>query len=120
LRGLLELGLWNHLKLSGGLSQMEAEAEAAEAKRNQKLRKDWCPDLTPMMKYVVRPDAGVIDDAHLRKALRMFTNDPNSPISIKSLHQIVHNPYHPPTEDGLRNIWTRLEPLLQIILVDPS
>jgi hypothetical protein len=53
-------------------------------------------------------------------ALRTFHSSKRTVLCLDGLDKFTHNKYLTPQPDELKNIWTIVEPLMEIILVDPE
>jgi hypothetical protein len=114
------MGLGYYLDRTGHLSTLTVKIRAARENDKFKLPKDWHPTLAEMLKYVVDKDTDIIRNGNLLKALRKLISQDKELLSIDTLNLFVHNQHFYPNEDDLREFWSQLQGLLEIILVEPN
>ena len=119
-RSLLEMSLGYYLHRTNHLKKIiEIESERRK-KNNQSLPRNWQPSLSRMLKYIINEDVDIITDGNLLKVIQKFVSHKHDIISIDTLHLFAHNQHFSPNEQMLRDIWSQLEGLLEIILVEPE
>lgn len=119
-RSLLEMALSHYLHACGDLYIIIDEEKQKFAKDNKKLKKDWHPSLKRMLTHITGPRCNVIQNPNMKRSLEKFTNKKDEFLSQDDLNYFVHNQYYAPSEEVLRGFWGQLEPLFQIILVEPN
>jgi hypothetical protein len=119
-RSLLEMSLGYYLDRTGHLAKLTNKEREKRAKKGKDLPRDWHPTLTEMLQYTVDKDTDIIRNGNLLKALRKLISQKHELISIDSLNLFVHNQHFYPNEDGLRDFWTQLQGLFEIVLVEPD
>jgi len=112
LRTLIDLCVCNYLENTKEMKNLLAKHQGKGKK------KDWAPSLHQMLNYLLNEvDCGLEGAAHT--ALQTFNTARRTTLCLDGLDKFTHNRYTPPEPDGLRNMWTMVEPLMEIVLVDP-
>jgi len=120
LRSLLEMALSHYLDVTEELYVIIEDEKSRLEKKNKLLKRDWHPSLKHMLTYIIGPKCNVIQNPNLRRVLDKFFKRSDEFLSHDDLNYFVHNQFYAPNEESLRNYWTQLEPLFQIILVEPG
>jgi hypothetical protein len=116
LRTLLELSVSHYIDSAGKTDELLKPFLA------KNKPKDWYPSLRQQLEFILEKDADkwfTLKPLHY-KAIRRLQTDEATPLTLDSLDGFVHNKLIEPTEKELRNIWTILEPLFAIVLVEPQ
>lgn len=115
LRVLIDVAIWSFLK---DISQAESATDHFDDSRKKRSNNpDWTPSLRDLLSYAVekRLFPGMTADGY--KATRtLVSKDADYFVTIEGFNAFTHNPFVVPTEGDLRALWTRAEPMLQIIL----
>lgn len=119
-RSLLEMSLGYYLERTGNIAKITNAERTKREQKNQNLPSDWHPTLTEMLQYVINKNCGIINNGNIVKALSKLVAQKTQLISIDSLNLLVHNQHFYPNEDKLREFWTSLHGLFEIILVEPE
>jgi hypothetical protein len=115
LRVLIDVALWSFLKDTGHADAATDHFDSDKRKRGK--NPDWTPALRDLLSYAVdkRLFPGMAADGY--KATRtLVSKDAQYFVTIEGFNAFTHNPFVVPTEGDLRALWTRAEPMLQIIL----
>ena len=115
LRVLIDISLWSYL-IDKKLDK-DACNHIDKNKKKRKHNPDWTPPLRDLLSFCVekRVFPGMVASAY--KALRMLVaKDAEYIVTIDTFNQFTHNPYGTPTEEDLRALWNRAEPMLEIVL----
>lgn len=113
LRVLLELSVSHFIQQSGKTQDL------LKKYKDDKRPRDWHPSLRQQLRFMLEEFDLRLEPLEL-KALRQFVNDNQTPMTLDSLDGFVHNKHLHPTETELRAIWGRIEPLLRIVLIEPT
>ena len=73
-----------------------------------------------MISHLVSPKCEIIRNPNIIKVLKRFLCEKDELLSKDTLDFFVHNEFYSPTEESLRRLWSQLEGLFQIILVEPG
>lgn len=119
-RSLLEMSLGYYLDRTGHLTKLTGKTRAIREKKGHTLPRDWHPTLSEMLQYVVEKDTDIISNGNLLKALNKLVSQKKELLSIDTLNLFVHNQHFYPNEDDLRDFWSQLRGLFEIILVEPN
>lgn len=119
-RSLLEMGLGYYLDRTGHITEITTKEREKREKKENRLPADWHPTLSQMLKYTVNGGAGIISNGNVHRALKKLIDEKDEMLSIDTLNLFVHNEHFYPTEDKLRAFWARMQPLFEIILVEPD
>lgn len=119
-RSLLEMALSHYLHAVKELNVIIEQQREKKARKKQKLRKDWHPTLRQMISHLVSPKCEIIRNPNIIRVLNRFLSEKNELLSKDTLDFFVHNEFYSPTEESLRRLWSQLEGLFQIILVEPG
>lgn len=113
LRVLFELSLGYYLDKSKKIQPL-----LAKAKKDGK-RPDWYPTLRQLLRHALT-DAELTKDLSPlnRKNLNKAVSDDDHIFSIDAMDGIVHNRYGTLSERVLRGLWTSVEDLLRVTLVE--
>ena len=112
LRVLLELAMAHHFERTGKdkvlLNRIPAERRA----------RDHALQLSVMMRYVVDEDN--ILNPHGLKALGRVVKGQHTALSLETMNLFVHSHYSTPSPQELRALWDAIQPLMDVILVEPT
>lgn len=114
LRVAIELAVYKTLEDKGHIKRIvdkrKAEIKAENAKRAKKgkamvanLPKNWTPDFSPMLDYMLDESNMVIADPQERRALELLKKKKTD--YMADLNSYVHNHAYRPTEKEVRDIW---------------
>jgi hypothetical protein len=114
LRTLIDLCVTNFLERTKEMKTLLAHHQTKNNKQ-----KDWAPSLHQMLDHLLhKMDCGL--EGQALTALRTFHSSKRTVLCLDGLDKFTHNKYLTPQPDELKNIWTIVEPLMEIILVDPE
>lgn len=119
-RSLFEMALSHYLHVCGDLYIIIDEEKQRFEKDNKILRRDWHPSLKRMLIHLTSPKCNIIQNPNMKRAIEKFARRKDEFLSHDDLNYFVHNQYYAPNEVVLRGFWSQLEPLFQIILVEPD
>jgi len=119
-RSLLEMGLSYYLYRTSHIQIIINNEKTKREKNGNNLPNDWHPTLQDMLKYVVDGRTNIIKNGNIIKSINKLISQKDKLISIDSLNLFVHNEHIYPNETTLREFWAQLQPLFEIILVEPS
>ena len=115
LRVLLDVALWCFFKRTGSDSAVIAHYDKSGKKRGR--NKNWTPSLrgAAFLWHRQHHFPGMSADEY--KSLRtLLAKDAKLIATIDILNEYTHNPHVQPTEQEVRTVWERVEPLFRIIL----
>lgn len=113
LRVLLELCVSEYIQRTGRNKDLLSKFNG-----KQKRRSDWYPSLRQQLTFMLQEMQLSLEPLQ-RKALTQFVGSKGTPLTLDSLDGFVHNKELQPTEVELRAIWTKIEPLMRIVLAEP-
>lgn len=91
---------------------IDIEKLKKSAKLSGNLKGDWIPSLYRMLGVIASSNT-LIEDDKMRQALKSYMGkDPNF-IGHNEFNLLVHNEYYTADAEELRNIWTKLFPILE-------
>lgn len=115
LRVLVDIALWRFIEDKG--LETEVCDHFDPNKKQRKYNPHWTPPLRDLISYMVDKKKFPGMSAAGYKATRMLVSrDAQHVITIEGFNAFTHNPHMTPMEEELRALWTRAEPLLDIIL----
>ena len=115
LRVLLDVALWCFYKRK----TLDADVVRNFDKKriNRKRNSNWTPSLRQLLSYGIEHHIFPGMSADEYKSLRtLLAKDATWIATIDTLNEYTHNPQVQPTEQEVRTVWERVEPLLRIIL----
>ena len=115
LRTLVEMSLANYLDKSGQLTALSKKVQ-----RKERKPRDWHPTLKQMMNYIIQDDPEMKLNPNAMKSLTKLVSEKESMFAVDTFNYFVHNPFYHPTEAHLRGLWSALEPVLRVTLVEPE
>jgi hypothetical protein len=110
LRVLLELALAHHFNKTKKMAKLVKQLPPGQS--------GHAPTLRSMLGYVISEDN--ILDPHASAALDKLLKGQHTAISLETMNKFVHNTYTTPIVPELQSIWRALEPLFEVILVEPK
>ena len=115
LRVLLDVALWCFYKRTG--SDADVIEHYDKNHKNRRRVENWTPSLRQLLSYGIENHIFPGMSADEYKSLRtLLAKDGNWIATIDILNEYTHNPQVQPTEQEVRTVWERIEPLLRIIL----
>ena len=115
LRVLLDVALWCFYKAQN----LETSVLDHCAKGGKFLARnpEWTPSLRQLISYGVEKHIfpGMPADGY-KSVRKLLAQDHRSIATIDTLNEYTHNPQVQPTEEEIRAVWERAEPMLEIIL----
>ena len=115
LRVLVDVALWCFFKRTGTDAAVIAHYDKGGKKRRR--NRNWTPSLRELLSYGIENTIFPGMSADEYKSLRtLLAKDANLIATIDILNEYTHNPQVQPTEQEVRTVWERVEPLLRIIL----
>jgi hypothetical protein len=112
-RIFVELVIGHYLDKTGKIQPLLDKA------KKDKKPADWYPTLAQMMAAVLQDPDFKIKPLPKRSLNKMLSDD-DSLLSLEHLNQFVHNRYTAPTDRELKLMWSRLEPLLELMMDEPA
>ena len=115
LRVLLDVALWCFYKRIAISATVIAHYDKKRKKRAH--NKNWTPSLRQLIRYGVSHHSfpGMSADEY-KSLATLLAKDANWNATLDILNEYTHNPQVQPTEQEVRTVWERAEPLLTIIL----
>lgn len=113
LRVFLDKSIRVYLKKKG-LNKIEIKKK--QIKESKKIEDI---SLGELIDYLISKDVDVIEDKNVKKVLKDFKNSDDK-TSLSALNSLVHNEEYALNEKEVREIWTKLEGLFKIILLEPK
>jgi hypothetical protein len=86
--------------------------------KNQQRPADWHPSLRQQLNFMIDEMSLPLEPLEL-KALKTFSQQRQTPMTLDTLDGFVHNKNMQPTETDLRAALAKIEPLLRIVLIEP-
>lgn len=120
LRSFLEMSLDHYLNKAGHLTKLKQKEKEKRVKKGLAISRDWHPPLSEVIKYIVNDAPEIIDNKKVLVTLSKLVSEKDSIVSIDTMNQFVHNQYFAIDEPRLRTLWQQLEPVFEIILVEPE
>lgn len=111
LRVLLDIALWIYIKDNG---YMQAALDRCDPDgKKRRYDPQWIPPLRDLISFAVENQIfpGMSSDGY-RATRLLVARDQVSIATIDAFNQFAHNPNVIPTEDELRALWTRAQPML--------
>ncbi|MCK4782892.1 MAG: hypothetical protein KAV87_04010 [Desulfobacteraceae bacterium] len=115
-RSLLEMSVAYYLDHTGRLKEVISKERK---RRKGNLPRNWAPTLKQMLKFMANDDTIELNPQALT-ALNQFISDKNNLLNADTLNFFVHNAFCCPTERELRPLWSKLEEVLKITLLEPK
>lgn len=115
-RSLLEMSVAYYLDHTERLKEVIAKERR---RRKGNLPRNWAPTLKQMLKFMANDDTIELNP-HALTALNQFISDKNNLLNADTLNFFVHNVFCCPTERELRSLWSKLEEVLKITLLEPK
>lgn len=115
LRVLIEISIWNFLKEIS--HEIDVCNKYDPTKKRRKNNPNWVPSLRDLISYSVdeRLFPNMTPDEY--KSVRtLAAKDTSYFVNIEGFNIFTHNPNVIPTENDLRALWLRAEPMLKVIL----
>ena len=114
LRVFLELVFVDYLKRSGKLPEIVAQIREknGQVQNGVPYMRDMASEMTKMAQARLERS----DSSNVAKALKY---DQSARFNITDLHSFVHDSASMPTEQDIRAFWSRIEPLVRLILEQP-
>jgi hypothetical protein len=115
LRVFLEMLVANYL------STTKKDKPLLDAMDKHKKKDDHYPTLRQMLDLLLNQDkefSSQIPRQQLTPLRKMISNHEHA-LSLDEIDQFVHNRHAAPTEHQLRMFWVQLEPLIEMLLVEP-
>lgn len=75
--------------------------------------------LGELLEFLTARDVKIINDNNVKKVIKHWKNS-SGDISLSTLNSLVHNEEYATNEKQIREIWTKLEGLFKIILLEPE
>jgi hypothetical protein len=115
LRVLLDIALWTYIE---NIGMAKKACDFADRKgRQRRNNSEWTPPLKKLITFAVKNRIFQGMPANGYKALQtLAAGDVEYFITIEGFNAFTHNPFVTPTEADLRSLWSRAEPMLEIIL----
>jgi hypothetical protein len=114
LRVLLELSVSHYIQSTGKTKDLLN----CHPKEKQK-RGDWHPSLRQQLDFMLKHMNLPLEPLE-RKGINQFVSSTHSTYTLDSLDLFIHNKNVQPPEPEVRAIWGKVEPLLRIVLTEPT
>ena len=115
-RSLVDMATQHYFDKTGHTAKCKA---ALDPKGKSPRSADYQPSLDVMLKYILATPEIPLNPTG-RKALHKLVSAQHSHLTLDSMNGFVHNRYTTPTEEELRSLAEMLQPLLELVLVEPE